>query len=213
MRQLQNAMTQRAMLAAAQKISRMHGLVQSYDPGTYSVKVALQPSGTLTGWIPIETHAIGNGWGVAYGPAIGDQAIVDFADGDPEAATVSGFIYSDQDRPPPVPSGELWTVHKSGAFVKLTNDGKLTLVDKAGSTVVLNGDNTGTMSFSAGLTINANTQINGTLKASGDITDNSGTNSRTMAGMRSVYNTHTHPVTNVQGGSSTITSNAPNQTE
>lgn len=127
MRQLQNAMTQRAMLAAAQKISRMHGLVQSYDPNTYSVKVALQPSGTLTGWIPIETHAIGNGWGVAYGPSIGDQAVVDFADGDPEAATVSGFVYSDQDRPPPVPSGELWTVHKSTSALKFLTNGDVTL--------------------------------------------------------------------------------------
>lgn len=127
MRELQNAMTQRAMLAAAQKISRMHGLVQSYDPNTYSVKVALQPSGALTGWIPIETHAIGNGWGVAYGPAIGDQAIVDFAEGDPEAATVSGFVYSDQDRPPPVPSGELWTVHKSTSLLKFHNDGTVAL--------------------------------------------------------------------------------------
>jgi uncharacterized protein involved in type VI secretion and phage assembly len=127
MRQLQNAMTQRAMLAAAQKISRMHGLVQSYDPNTYSVKVALQPSGILTGWIPIETQAIGNGWGVAYGPQIGDQAVVDFADGDPEAATVSGFIYSDQDRPPPVPSGELWTVHKSTSALKFLTNGDVML--------------------------------------------------------------------------------------
>lgn len=127
MRQLQNAMTQRAMLAAAQKISRMHGLVASYDPNTYSVKVTLQPSETLTGWIPIETHAIGNGWGIAYGPQIGDQAIVDFADGDPEAATVSGFIYSDEDRPPPVPSGELWTVHKSASLLKFHNDGTVEL--------------------------------------------------------------------------------------
>jgi phage baseplate assembly protein V len=127
MRELQNAMTQRAMLAAAQKISRMHGLVRSYDPNTYSVKVELQPSGTLTGWIPIETHAIGNGWGVAHGPQEGDQAVIDFVDGDPESASVSGFIYSDQDRPPPVPSGELWTVHKSTSLLKFHNDGTVTL--------------------------------------------------------------------------------------
>ncbi|MBR8182086.1 phage baseplate assembly protein V [Burkholderia ambifaria] len=113
----------RAALAHAQKISRMHGLVASYDPGTYSVKVMLQPSGKLTGWIPIETEAIGNGWGIACGPNIGDQARIDFADGDPEAGAVTGFIYSDADRPPPAPCGEFWTVHKSGSLLKFHNDG------------------------------------------------------------------------------------------
>ena len=36
------------------------------------------------------------------------------------------------------------------------------------------------------------------LKVSGDILDNSATNTRTMAQMRSVYNSHTHP--DPQGG-------------
>jgi phage baseplate assembly protein gpV len=134
------------MLAAAQKISRMHGLVQSYDPNTYSVKVTLQPSSVLTGWIPIETHAIGDGWGIAYGPQIGDQAIVDFADGDPEAATVSGFIYSDQDRPPPVPSGEIWTVHKSTSALKFLTNGDVTLHVAGNYTETVTGTATRTAS-------------------------------------------------------------------
>lgn len=127
MRQLQNAMTQRAMLAAAQNMSREHGLVESYDPGTHSVKVTRQPSGKLTGWLPLSTPAIGNGWGVAYGPQIGDQVVIDYLGGDVEAGVVTGFIYSDQDRPPGVPAGELWVMHSSGSLLKFHNDGTVEL--------------------------------------------------------------------------------------
>jgi phage gp45-like len=38
-----------------------------------------------------------------------------------------------------------------------------------------------------------NVKINGNLQVTGDILDNSGTNTRTVAGMRSQYNGHTHP--------------------
>ena len=51
------------------------------------------------------------------------------------------------------------------------------------------------------------------LKVKGDVVDNYETNTRTMAGMRTVFNGHNHDVTNVQGGGDTRTSNAPNQTE
>lgn len=132
MRDLLNAMSMRAALQSATRVARLHGIVESYDPNTYSVKVALQPSGTMTGWIPILTGAIGQGYGVAYGPQIGDQAVVDFADGDVESAQVTGFIFSDSDRPPPVPSGELWTVQKTGSFLKMHNDGTIEIVAAAG---------------------------------------------------------------------------------
>lgn len=199
------------MLAAAQKISRMHGLVQSYDPNTYSVKVALQPSGTLTGWIPIETHAIGNGWGVAYGPAVGDQAVIDFAEGDPESAAVSGFIYSDQDRPPPVPSGELWTVHKSGGYLKFTNDGNVSL-NTVGSLNATVGGN-----MTANVAGNANTnaaQANVTATSSASVTAPTiklGASGQTLlqfvtSAFVNLFNTHTHP--EHDGGNTS----APNQT-
>lgn len=216
MRQLQNAMTQRAMLAAAQKISRMHGLVKSYDPGTYSVKVALQPSGTLTGWIPIETHAIGNGWGVAYGPAVGDQAIVDFADGDPESATVSGFIYSDQDRPPPVPSGELWTIHKSTSLLKFHNDGTVELT--AASTITYTAtehhfigpvqmDNTlnvtETLSGEGGMTITGDNGSGHASTVTGDMNmiGNLNTTGNVTNNGKAIDSTHVH--SNGNGGANT----------
>jgi phage baseplate assembly protein V len=51
----------------------------------------------------------------------------------------------------------------------------------------------------------------GNIRAARDILDNSGTNAHTMAGMREVYDGHTHAVPNIQGGDGTATSNPPNQ--
>lgn len=51
----------------------------------------------------------------------------------------------------------------------------------------------------------------GNITANGDITDNIGTNAHSMAAGRQIYNGHTHPVPEVQGGGSTVQSNPPNQ--
>lgn len=202
MRDLLNAMSMRAALQSATRVARLHGIVKSYDPNTYSVKVSLQPSNTMTGWIPILTGAIGQGYGVAYGPQVGDQAIVDFADGDVESAQVTGFIFSDSDRPPPVPSGELWTVQKSGSFLKMHNDGSIEY-------------NAANGHHFSGSNVQIDKALNVTLgiTSQADIQDNTGTQTRTMAQMRQIYDSHTHPVPNVQSGSSTATTTAPTQQE
>ena len=51
------------------------------------------------------------------------------------------------------------------------------------------------------------------LKVSGEIIDNFNTQTETMAGQRAVYNSHQHPVPNVQAGGSTVTTAAPVQQE
>lgn len=202
MRDLLNAMSMRAALQSATRVSRLHGIVESYDPNTYSVKVSLQPSNTMTGWIPILTGAIGQGYGVAYGPQAGDQAIVDFADGDIESAQVTGFIFSDADRPPAVPSGELWTVQRTGSFLKMHNDGTIEYYAASGH-------------HFTGSPVQIDKSLNVTLgiTSQADIQDNTGTQTRTMAQMRAIYDGHSHPVPNVQGGSSTVTTNPPTQQE
>lgn len=109
------------------------GLISSYDPNTYCVKVDLQPpvdefgNCAQTNWIPLGTIWAGNGWGMFAAPNIGDQVIVHPQEGCPEALMASLFLYSDEDRPLPVPSGEFWLVHQSGSAIKLTNDGKISI--------------------------------------------------------------------------------------
>ncbi|MGE4760430.1 phage baseplate protein [Yersinia enterocolitica] len=50
--------------------------------------------------------------------------------------------------------------------------------------------------------------VSGDIRAGGNITDNAGTQSASLKDLRDKYNSHDHDVVNVQGGSSTITSNA-----
>lgn len=50
-------------------------------------------------------------------------------------------------------------------------------------------------------------KVSGAIQAGGDITDNVGSQSSTMKQLRENYDAHKHNVENVQGGTSTITSN------
>lgn len=108
------------------------GTVSGYDPNTYMVKVQLQPEGVETGWLPLGSPFVGSGFGIAVGPAIGDQVEVQFPDGDLSSGVVSMRFYSDAARPPAVPSGEVWIVHSSGSLLKLHNDGSIEINATAG---------------------------------------------------------------------------------
>ncbi|EPP7682817.1 baseplate assembly protein, partial [Yersinia enterocolitica] len=59
------------------------------------------------------------------------------------------------------------------------------------------------------VTINASEKVRlntPLLEVSGDIVDNADSNSTTLKNLREAYNTHNHQLKNVQGGSSTLTS-------
>lgn len=90
-----------------------HGIVTSYDPDKHLGKVTLMPEGQETGWLPIETSAIGNGYGMAMGlqpgdgKKSGDQVIVRFHGGDLESGKIVQRVHSDGDKPPKVESGEM----------------------------------------------------------------------------------------------------------
>lgn len=117
----------------ATRYTERHALVTSYDPVNYLAKVTLQPEGQETGWLPIETGHIGQGYGIAIGlqpgqggtgsggqqggssgqssPNQGDQVVVRPQEGDIEAFKIVQRVHSSQDKPPPVQSGEMvfWT--------------------------------------------------------------------------------------------------------
>ncbi len=106
------------------------GVVTSLDPGTATARVTLQPEGVLTGWLPLLTPWVGNGWGLVCPPVIGTQVLVIPHEGDAEQGVIVGATWSTQTMPPAAPSGEIWLVHQSGSSLKLQNDG----------TVRVNGD-------------------------------------------------------------------------
>lgn len=174
-----NAVRQQAQMSANGMAWPRLATISSYDASNHAVKVTIQPVDPAVGpvdsnWMPLGAIGIGNGWGVAVGPQIGDQVMVVYEGGDFSSGVIVARIFSVAQQAPAVPSGEIWAVHQQGAFLKLTNDGKLTARDKAGSTVVMNGNGTGTATFSGGLTVNANTTINGTLLVTQTMTGQGG---------------------------------------
>jgi phage baseplate assembly protein gpV len=123
----------------AGRYTERHGLVTSYDSKKYLAKVTFQPEGQESGWLPIETGHVGQGYGIAMGlqpgsgsgvqgqqqgdsgqsgsdsnGATGDQVIVRYQEGDIESGKIVQRVHSDKDTPPEAKSGELlfWTKFK-----------------------------------------------------------------------------------------------------
>jgi len=140
---------------SARAVTRL-GKVTSYDPTNYAVKVALQPDGTLTDWIPLKSAAVGNGFGIFAAPNVGDVIEVHFQEDDPGVPSAGLRYFHNGARPLPVPAGEVWLVHSTGASVKLTADGKITMTDPSGTVLALSND--------------GNVRITGNLIVSGDVT-------------------------------------------
>lgn len=175
-----NAMRLQAQRAMADQADTCVGLITSYEPATFSVKVTLQPDGILTGWLPLCSPWIGNGWGMFAAPSIGDMVAVHFFGGDLEAGFVEGRLYNDIDRPLPVPSGEFWLQHSSGSFLKFTSDGGVSVNAAANLVATVGGNLTATVAgnltaTAAAATVNAPTTINGVTTINGNTTINGAT--------------------------------------
>lgn len=125
MRALLNQMSRQSQQSGAGFTGTRQGIVTAYDPTTYSVKVQLQPTGEETGWIPLSTAWVGNGWGMAAGPMLNAVVSVVPDSGNISNGMVVGQFYNDVDRSPGPPSGEFWVVHQSGSLLKFTNDGQV----------------------------------------------------------------------------------------
>jgi phage baseplate assembly protein gpV len=106
------------------------GTVVSVDPARHAAKVALQPEGVVTGWLPVLSPWVGAGWGLSVPPMQGQQVFVLPQDGEGDHGVIVGGAWSDRSPTPGAPVGEVWLVHQSGSFIKLVADG----------TVRVNGD-------------------------------------------------------------------------
>ena len=140
MQGLLNQMRRVASEVMSSRAVTRQGKVSSYDPAQHAVKVGLQPDGTLTDWIPLKSASVGNGFGIYAAPNVGDVIEVHFQEDDGGVPTAGLRFFHNDARPLPVPAGEIWIAHASGAMVKLTNDGKLTLLDGHGAVIALSGD-------------------------------------------------------------------------
>jgi len=168
---LQNAMRAQANLANQSRTFSRLGVVSAYDPNTYSVKVTFQPDGNETGWLPLGALQVGNGFGMYAAPNLGDQIEVRFQEGDRDTGVAGPAVFDNQSPPALVTAGEIWLLHKSGAYFKLTDDGKATFSDAHGASVALNGDGTitsaGTWTHQGALTVQNNLTVRGSTAVAG----------------------------------------------
>lgn len=122
-----NAIKRHAAAQDAQGGQPRFGLVTSVDPAAGTARVALQPEGVLTGWLPFLSPWVGAGWGMSCPPLPGDQVLVLPQEGDAEHGVIMGRGWSASAPAPATPAGELWLTHRSGSFLRLLNDGTVSV--------------------------------------------------------------------------------------
>ncbi len=127
-----NAVRQQAQMAGNGMAWPRLATISSYDASNHAVKVTIQPVDPVVGpidsnWMPLGAIGIGNGWGIAVGPQIGDQVMVVYEGGDFSSGVIVARIFSVAQQAPAVPSGEIWAIHKAGALLKFHNNGTVEL--------------------------------------------------------------------------------------
>lgn len=137
------------------------GVISSVDPNTYTARVALQPEGVLSGWLPVMTNWSGPGWGMACPPSPGQQVVVIAQEGHAEHGIIIGTTFSQAMQPPAAPSGEFWLLHASGSTLKFTNQGSVIIQSQG-------------LTLDANVSISGNVTISGNLSVTGSIDDSTG---------------------------------------
>lgn len=169
---------------ANQQVNPTVGFVSSYDPDNYCCKITLYPQDDVTGsdpvisgWLPVGSAWVGNGWGLFCPPSIGDLVEVDYQDGDFDSGHVDWRFYNDINRPVRADSGVFYLIHKTGTSLKFENDGSVQLKTNAGASLTLDKD--------------GNAAVHSTKAVS---LGNTGTslNSLVTDAFMALFNTHTH---------------------
>lgn len=137
-----NIIKQCANLEMKNKLVVKLGTVTNYNPNNYTASVLLQPEGVQTNMLPIFSPWAGDGWGLFCPPSVGDMVEVQFQEGDINSGFVCLRGFNLKIRPLPCPVEEFWLVHKSGASLKLKNNGTIELNS---STSVSIGDVSGSL--------------------------------------------------------------------
>lgn len=191
---LANAVRMQAQATGKSTARAKIGEISSYD-GQMNVKVMFQPEEVESEWMPLGCIGIGSGWGVAVGPNIGDQVLVEFPEGDVESGVVTARIFSVAQPAIPVPAGEIWMVHEAGSSLKFLSDGEVKLSTAGNLTANVTGN--------ASITSTGNATVTAPSISLGAMGQS--LLALVTSAFESLFNGHTHP--DAQGGNT----GAPNQ--
>lgn len=165
---IDNHVRQLAQQASQEAIGVRIGTVTGYDPASYKAKVALQPTGEETSWLPIGSLWVGNEWGLFCPPTVGDLVEVHFPDHDINAGTIACRFFNSVDRPVSVPSGEFLLKHASGTLLQFFNDGQVKLVSASTLTSTApEWNHTGPVNIYGDVFIKGNQDVDGDVGVTG----------------------------------------------
>ncbi|MBD2781640.1 phage baseplate assembly protein [Xenorhabdus sp. 38] len=150
-----------------------------------------------------KTHRMAE-FGFSSGLPANTDVVLAFLGGDRSSAVVIGSNHQ-QYRHKGLNPGEVVVYNQWGLHILLTESG--ITVDAKGQPVTVN--NAATVTVNASTEVLLNTPV---LKVSGDVIDNCNENTTTLKQLRTAYNRHTHPVSSVESGSSTVTSQTTGET-
>jgi phage baseplate assembly protein V len=144
-------------------------------------------------------------YGFASMPTNGSDAIVIFVGGDRSNGVIIA-TGNQAERIRNLKPGESEMYDNLGKHIYLKATG--IEIEAGGQPVTVN--NATIVTVKAATKIRAETPL---FECTGDIIDNAGTNTHSMAQMRTIYDGHNHIVRGVQGGGAAVTSDAPAQQE
>lgn len=127
-----NTMRMQANMASNDRAPTQLGIVTSVDTAAYLVTVQIHVAtpdepAMQTGWIPIVSPWVGNGWGLVCPPSQGDLVEVQYQEASLQNPICCNRLFPAGPTAPNAQSGEFYLVHQSGSFLKFTNDGKVSL--------------------------------------------------------------------------------------
>jgi hypothetical protein len=125
-----NQIKQQALLSINNIAFSDVGEVIAFDPINHLVIVQIheasdEEEALKTGWIPICSPWVGNGWGMFPSVEIGDIMLVVYQQGDRSNGVAVASFFTNKSRPVSVNPGEFYLIHKSGSTIKLLNDGNI----------------------------------------------------------------------------------------
>ena len=187
-----NAMHQAAAQAGERNAGTRLGIVEGYDPVTYSVRVSIEPEGLHTRWIPLAAVAAGNGFGILAAPKLGEAVVLVFQEDSILYAIAGLRLFTDDAKPPVVQSGEVLVRHESGSRLFFRADGSIDMVARGTLTSSApQWNHAGPVHITGDVLITGNETVSQNITAGVDIFDRNGTKG-SVGHIRDVYDTHTH---------------------